>query len=215
MFFEIHRHLLRFTSPLSCAALVICIVADAHGAESSDIPPVSRGPNARPEIRATRVAQPPVLDGRLDDLAWELAEASESLTQVEPDIGGEPTERTEFRIVYDDDALYIGLWCFDRDPDGIIARELGRDGNVLSEDHVIIVLDPFLDRRNGYEFLTNPNGVRADALITNNVNLNGSWDGIWVVKARIDDEGWKAEARGQAERDFSFLTPPPTSHNSS
>ena len=140
-----------------------------------------------------RVEDGPVLDGRLDDAVWALAPPAGPFLQVEPVAGGGPSERTEFRVIYDDVALYIGVWCHDNEPDKIIALEMARDGYVLAEDHLIVVLDTFHDRRNGYEFLTNPNAARADALITNNVNVNGSWDGIWEVKARIDQEGWKAE----------------------
>lgn len=133
------------------------------------------------------------MDGRLDDPAWKLARDAGPLLQVFPDEEGEPSERTEFRIVYDDDNLYFGFSCFERDPSVIVAREMVRDGRVSSDDYITIVLDTFLDRRNGYQFRVNPNGAREDSLISANVNLNDDWNGIWTVRTTVDDEGWKAE----------------------
>jgi hypothetical protein len=144
-------------------------------------------------VAAVRVSERPLIDGRLDDPAWKLAPAGGPLIQVTPIEGAEPSEDTEFRIVYDDDALYIGIWCFDREPREIIGREMARDGRITSDDYVTIVLDTFLDRRNGYQFRVNPAGARGDALITNNVDLNESWNGIWSAAAALDGEGWKAE----------------------
>ncbi len=82
-----------------------------------------------------------------------------------------PGQRTEFRILYDDEALYVSVWCFESSPDRIVAREMAQDGRIVAGDHVIVVLDTFLDHRNGYEFLVNPNGARGKALIRENVDL--------------------------------------------
>ena len=147
----------------------------------------------RPSITALRVKEAPVLDGRMDDAAWERAQASGPLLQEQPDEGAASTERTEFRVVYTSTALYIGLWCFDREPEKIISRLMARDSPLPKDDAVCIALDPFLDRRNGYWFMINPNGAQGDALITNNTDINDDWDGVWSVVARIDEEGWKAE----------------------
>ena len=147
----------------------------------------------RPSIEAVRVDEPPDIDGRLDDPVWELAPAAGPLYQYEPLEGDEMSEQTEFRFVYDDEALYIGVWCFDSEPDKILARVMARDDRITDDDSIIVVLDPFLDHRNGYMFMVNPNGARLDALITDNTNINSDWDGIWRARASIDEEGWKAE----------------------
>lgn len=135
------------------------------------------------------------MDGALADPAWSLAPDGGPLTQVTPIEGAEPTEATSFRVVYDSEALYIGVWCHDREPDAVLAREMARDGRVTSDDYVVIVLDTFLDRRNGYEFITNANGARYDALITANRTVDSDWDTIWLARGSIDEEGWKAEIR--------------------
>ena len=142
---------------------------------------------------AVKVPKGPVVDGRLDDPVWDLAEDGGPLIQSDPDEGAQATERTEFRIVYDDRAIYVGVWCYDREPSKIVAREMARDRRIFSDDWIIIIFDTFLDRRNGYQFATNPNGARTDALITNNTGRNESWDTIWESRVTIDDEGWKAE----------------------
>ena len=147
----------------------------------------------RPSITALRVEDPPVLDGRMDDAAWKNAQVSSPLRQEEPDEGSPATERTEFRVVYTSRALYIGLWCFDREPEKIIARLMTRDAPMPKDDAIGIALDTFLDRRNGYWFMINPNGAQEDALITNNTGVNDDWDTVWSVATRIDSEGWKAE----------------------
>ncbi len=147
----------------------------------------------RPSITALRVETPPVLDGKMNDAAWANAQVSEPLRQEQPDEGARATEKTVFRVVYTSEALYIGVWCFDREPEKIISRLMSRDSPLPKDDAVCIALDPFLDRRNGYWLMVNPNGAQGDALVTNNTDINDDWDGIWSVGARIDEEGWKVE----------------------
>ena len=107
----------------------------------------------RPSITALRVKEAPVLDGRMDDAAWERAQASGPLLQEQPDEGAASTERTEFRVVYTSTALYIGLWCFDREPEKIISRLMARDSPLPKDDAVCIALDPFLDRRTSVQYI--------------------------------------------------------------
>ncbi len=144
-------------------------------------------------FRAIKVDEPPVVDGRLNDRAWELADDPGPLFQTQPDAGAPATEPTTFRMVYDSDAIYIAIWCFDAEPQKIIGREMARDGSIFQDDWVIIVVDTFFDQRNGYYLAFNPVAARYDALITNNTGFNESWNAIWTVRTSIDDEGWKAE----------------------
>lgn len=146
-----------------------------------------------PRIEALRVESSPRVDGRLNDIAWQEASSGGNFGQYNPETHRPMTQATEFRVVYDDANLYIGVACYDTEPDRILARVMDRDGSVSSDDHVLIVLDPFRDRRNGYWFRVNPNGARQDCLITDNINTNCDWNGIWSAAASIDDEGWKLE----------------------
>lgn len=147
----------------------------------------------RPSITALRVKQPPVIDGVLDDPAWKAAPIAGDFLQQDPDEGEPSTERTEFRVLYDDRALYIGVWCYDSEPNKIIARSMTRDDYPYEDDHLYIAIDSFLDYRNGYAFATNANGCRWDGLIINNSYTGGSWDTIWECKGRTTDEGWFSE----------------------
>jgi hypothetical protein len=134
------------------------------------------------------------LDGRLDEAAWAGASPFGPLVQTEPNEGAEPAEATEARALHDDETLYFGIRCFDRSPSGIAATKMGRDGDLEGDDHVMVVLETFGDRRNGFFFAVNPRGARAEGQIANNSeSLNFDWDGIWDAAARVDDQGWTAE----------------------
>lgn len=171
---------------------------DEHG------PQEERGPRARAEARpepparrravATRVAVPPLIDGRLDDAAWALATPIGELYQVEPQQGLPPSEASDIRVVYDDRAIYFGLRFYDREPERIIVKTMERDGFLSAEDYAMLVLDTHLDRRNAYFFQIGAAGSKGDALVTNNgADFNKPWDGIWEGRARIDELGWTAE----------------------
>ena len=136
------------------------------------------------------------IDGRLDEEEWGRAQHISNFTQREMDFGEPVSERTEVAILFDADALYIGFWGYDREPDRIIANEMARDFSWSGDDNFELVLDPFNDGRNGYLFVTNPNGALADALIAENGgSMNRDWDGVWEVKTQITEEGWFAEIR--------------------
>ena len=135
-----------------------------------------------------------MVDGRLDDVVWQDAPLGGPLTQFLPNQGGPMSEPTEFRIVYDEDALYLGVWCYDSEPDRITARLMEREGPIWMDDYIIFVLDTFHDRRNGYVFFVNPNGAQRDGLISDNIQENHDWDGIWSVRTSRNREGWQLEA---------------------
>ncbi len=136
------------------------------------------------------------IDGRLDEQSWSRAQCISNFTQRELDYGEPATERTEVAILFDTDALYVGFWGYDKEPRGIRANEMARDFSWSSEDNFEFVIDPFDDNRTGYLFVTNPNGARSDALISDGGrSMNRDWDGVWDVRARITEEGWFAEIR--------------------
>lgn len=149
------------------------------------------GPNV---ITAIRVQDPPRLDGVLNDEAWKQATPISNFTQRDPAEGQPPTERTEVRIVYDSRRLFIGVSCFQAAPTSIIANEMSRDFESFAEDNFMVIIDTYHDLRNGFLFVTNPNGARYDALVTDEGNgVNSSWNGIWDVRTSVTDQGWFAE----------------------
>jgi hypothetical protein len=147
----------------------------------------------REPIRIVRTPSPPTIDGRLDDAVWQDAAIIEDFSQVEPVEGGPPSERTQVRLLYDADALYIGIRCFDSEPSKIIGKQMARDGGLGSDDVVSLAIDTFHDHRNGYAFETGPAGARRDGSIEQGGRVRWEWDGIWFVKTSRDDLGWVVE----------------------
>jgi hypothetical protein len=148
----------------------------------------------RPALEALPISEPPVIDGFLSEPSWEQAPKITALTQVEPRPGELATEVTQVAVLYTSDTLYIGVWCFDRDPSAIIATEMRRDADLDANDRVSLLLDTFLDRRNAYFFQIGAAGGRVDGLIGNNGGTqNDQWDAIWQGATQITDQGWLAE----------------------
>ena len=137
------------------------------------------------------------LDGRLDDTFWsDITGISDFLVQ-EPVEGGEPTEKTTIKIVYDENYLYIGAIFYDSEPDGIKAFKMRKDAPLNTDDRFMWILDTYLDGRNAYFFEINPRGLMGDGLLTigQGRSLNKDWDGIWRPWTYIGDFGWSAEIR--------------------
>jgi hypothetical protein len=169
---------------------------------------------SRPTARAVRVESGPVFDGRLDDPLWARAPVITGFVQHEPFDGRPATERTEVRILFDRQALYIGARLYDSDPSGIVHGEVRRDANLREQDAFIVVLDTYLDRQNAFVFGTTPAGIEHDGQVTKEgeggfggpsgtgagpsgttgaANLN--WDGTWRVLTSVDSAGWTAVFR--------------------
>ena len=148
------------------------------------------------KLPATRASGPISLDGRLDEPAWTTAPLAKNFIQNDPSEGRPATFDTEVRMVYDDAALYIGVFARDDQPGEIIVNELRKDFNTGNGDSFQVVIDTFRDERNGYQFATNPAGAKWDAQMSNEGRENNSnWDGVWDVGTRIGDDGWYAELR--------------------
>lgn len=130
-------------------------------------------------------------DGRLNEAFWQFSPSIENFTQRELYFGQPSSERTELVVVYDDLALYIGVWCFQKQ-NSIRAKYLKRDFDYNQDDNFQIALSPFNDRRNGYLFIINPNGARADLEVSGD-NDNIDWNGVWDAKTSRNDSGWFAE----------------------
>jgi hypothetical protein len=149
---------------------------------------------AESALRATMVEQGPKIDGDTSDAVWEQAAKIEQFYQREPFPGQEVSERTEVLVCYDQHRAYFAFRCFERDPSQITAKEMARDVSLGEDDRVQIILDTFLDGRNGYWFQIGPRGSIGDALISDNgATFNKEWDGLWEGKARIHAAGWDAE----------------------
>ncbi len=168
---------------------------------------------------AAGVSDAPVIDGRLDDAAWGQAAPMTGFIQREPSDGQPASERTEVRVVFDDEALYVGVWAFDSRPTEIVPGERIRDYEVGESDNVILIFDTYKDEQNGFVFGTTPAGIEYDGQVANEGQgggrfgsggggggqsrfqsgsgdgFNKNWDGSWTVATSLDGEGWYAEFR--------------------
>ncbi len=146
------------------------------------------------EISAQEISRPVSVDGNLDDPQWQRATKVSGFVQKEPEEGSPASEITELRVLYDDENLYIGVFCFDSQPDKIVANQMRRDGELMNDDYLEIIIDTYHDHRNAFYFAVNPLGAKQDALIRDEGNnVNWDWDGIWKAKAKKIDQGWAVE----------------------
>jgi hypothetical protein len=143
-----------------------------------------------------RLTGPITIDGRVDEPAWEAIEPLPAVMHL-PTLGAEPTERTEFRIAYDDDAIYFSCRAFDSDPAGIQAPTLRRNAANMTNDWCVLQLDTFNDKETGLGFGTTPAGIRTDVVWANDGASGGnfSWNTFWDAAVHRDEHGWYAEIR--------------------
>lgn len=144
--------------------------------------------------RAVASGGPIVVDGHFDEAVWRDAPVIGEFLQREPAEGGEPTERTEARLAYDDVALYVAVRAFDREPERIASLLTRRDERSPS-DWLKVAVDSFFDHRTAYEFAVNPAGVKTDRYYFNDGQNDDSWDAVWDVQVVRDADGWSAEFR--------------------
>jgi hypothetical protein len=149
------------------------------------------------EKRAARAGSTIHLDGFLNDPPWEDAPRLTGFVQQVPRPGAPISEPTEVRILYDDENLYLGVICGDREPGRILARTLARDDfSLLADDLFAVAIDSAHTGRDGFWFATNPLGAQFDAQIFNEGRIfDTAWDGVWEARSRIEAEGWTAEMR--------------------
>jgi len=174
---------------LAIVASTVAVVASATFAQSAS----TAGGAVRKQVQAVRVANAPIVDGKLDDSVWKQAVAITDFHQIRPGDGAEPSEPTEVYVVYTDDALYIGARMADSEPQLIAAPTIRHGQGLGPDDRLVVILDPFNSSRTGYRFETNLNGVRHDALYQNITSFSADWSTIWDVKTSRDENGWNAE----------------------
>lgn len=144
-------------------------------------------------IRIARAAQSPEIDGVFNEAEWADATVIEDFHQSEPIEFANPSERTRVYVMFDADNLYVAAKLLDSEPDRVTANVLRQGEELWDDDTFGIVLDTFNDRRNGYWFEVNPNGVRRQAIFQNTSSRNFDWRGIWRGMGSRDGEGWVAE----------------------
>lgn len=191
---------------LLCVLLGLAPSVSAQSGAHSDAPAID-GPAApvapevvaresvdRVTVRATRIAKPIIVDGRVDDEVYGQVIAIGDLVQQEPLEGQPATEKTEIWLLYDDENIYVAARCWDSHPEREIAKEMRRDHTgVFDNEFFQIILDTFHDKRNGFSFLINLSGGLADAYVTDERDFNRDWNTIWDAKTARFDQGWSTE----------------------
>jgi hypothetical protein len=114
--------------------------------------------------------------------------------QRDPEEGGVPSQRTEFRVAYDATTLFVKVRAFDTEASKIVSYLTRRDGDSPS-DWIRVLVDSYHDKRTAYEFSVNPAGVKFDRYWYNDNNSDDSWDAVWDVKVARDADGWTADFR--------------------
>ena len=145
-------------------------------------------------FEAVRTSETISIDGRLDETAWATAAVVEDLHQILPVEYAEPSQRTRFLVLYDSEALYVAGEMFDTEPELLTAKVLRQGGDSWRDDVFELILDPFNDKRSGYQFQANPNGVYDEGLYKG-PTIQWEWNGIWQVATTQVENGWIAEAR--------------------
>jgi len=140
------------------------------------------------------VGRRPIIDGRVDDSVWAQADVATDFSTMQPDPGSLARLRTEVRVLYDDDAVYVAFRAFDPHPERLVAPYPRRDNEETSE-WVFAEFDTRHDRRTAFSFGLNPRGVQADGTFSGDTLYDHAWDGVWEGAARIDSLGWTAEFR--------------------
>ncbi len=178
-------------------------------------------PAANRKVRAYPIERPPTLDGRVDEPEWQRMNPASGFIQQEPNEGAPATEPTEVRFGFDRDNLYIGIICFDSQPENIVVTQNRRDATLTDTDSVQILLDTFHDHQNAFLFGTSPTGIEHDGQVSKagkgrsgvgmparaggqgsrsgSVQRGGSsafnlnWDAVWRVRSQITARGWESE----------------------
>ncbi len=175
-------HMLRLTCTLGVVGLA---VAPAY---ADDV--------VAPTLRAHAVRRsgPVTIDGHLDESVWDAAPKHSGFTQRFPKDGIKASYETRFAILYDDEAIYVGVWADDPDP-AKIRRLLTRRDVDSPADAIAVGIDSYNDKRTAYVFQLNAAGVQRDWLMFDDSNADDTWDAVWTGDVSITDKGWTAEFR--------------------
>ena len=171
----------------ACVPSAVAQTADPSGAPLSQLP--------RPVANAVKIDEALTIDGRLDEGMWQSAPPISGFLQAEPFQGRPVSEGTEVRILYDEDAIYVGVTLFDANPSLIVTTDTRRDPDLGAMDSFQLIFDTFNDKQNGFVFGTNAAGAQYDAQVRFQGNQQASWDGSWQVATGMSDSAWSAEFR--------------------
>ena len=169
-------------------AATVLTIALAGSIQQSQPAPRNPGTTAT----ATRAVTPPQIDGLQNDAVWAAAPRTSEFLEFDPKPSQPARFKTEFQATYDDRNLYVFVRAFDPHPDSIMHALTRRDVRGPS-DQIKLIIDSYNDNRTGFEFAVNPDGVKRDYAVFDDGNEDISWNGVWDVATRVDEQGWTAE----------------------
>ncbi len=186
----------RALGALSACVILLVTATSSLGAQALNAGRTNGGTERAAAPVATAVPTPNeiTIDGRADDVIWQSAPRHRGFKTFEPTVDSVPTHETEFQVAYDAKNLYVFVRMFDTAPDSIM-RALSRRDVRGPSDQIKLLIDSYNDKRSGYEFAVNPDGVKRDYAMSNDGDEDESWDGIWDVATMVDEQGWTAEFR--------------------
>ena len=191
---RLHGGSVRYGWVVVLASIALALPNGAHAQRSSGGRVATMGsPVKRVAARAV-LAEPPRLDGVLDDAAWQAAEPATDFVQMRPVPGAPSTRPTEARVVYDASAIYVGMRMYDH-PDSVVSQLARRDASGVYTDWAHVLIDSYHDRRTAFRFSVTPRGTKKDVLHFDDSNEDLNWDAVWEVAVAIDSLGWTAEFR--------------------
>lgn len=150
--------------------------------------------NFQKTITAVRVDTAPVIDGVLDDIVWGDVPIASDFVQNSPNPGKQASQKTEVKIIYDNEALYVYAVMYDVSKDSIIRQYSQRDEED-NTDVFGIFLDTYNDHQNGYAFVVHPTGVQYDARYSNQQGQDVTWNAVWQSEVTIDEHNWYVEMK--------------------
>lgn len=189
-----------------CISITLFSVLSALSSTSdSDFDP---GTLVLKEVFARRTDTPPKIDGDLSDAVWDKALVISEFFQTEPKDLAQPTEKTEVKLLYDNDNIYVAFMNYDSDSKAIVSRFSRRDSWAHSEgmrggsasginnsDWIGVAVDSRNDNLTGYSFIVNAAGSKLDSYVYDDSRYDMSWDGVWDAKVNRNEQGWSVEFR--------------------
>lgn len=159
-------------------------------------PVAAQAPIPRRSVAAVRIEPGTItIDGRLDDAAWAAVPAATDFVQQQPNAGAPATQRTEARVTYDRQHVYVAIRSFDTAGDSVARQLARRDVADIYADWVYVSFDSFLDRRTAFVFGVSAAGQQYDTFAFNDSEDDVQWDAVWQSAVGRDASGWTAELR--------------------
>ncbi|HEY0042496.1 MAG TPA: DUF5916 domain-containing protein [Flavisolibacter sp.] len=156
---------------------------------------------AQKTLPAVKTQQVPAIDGKLDDAAWQTAPLATDFVQTFPSFGVPATTKTDVRILYDDNAVYISAHLHDN-PSLIRKQLTARDGEQRQDvDYFSVFFDTYNDQQNGFQFLVTTANVQTDTKLNANASYgfgdfgDRTWDAVWQSQVKVVADGWTVEMR--------------------